>query len=168
MADFFRALPFLLRHEGGWSDNPADPGGATNFGITLAEAQRHGIPDATALLHITPDQVAAIYKADYWRFDGLTGQAVATKLLDMAANMGLGTAVKLAQGALNGIGAGLQEDGHYGPATEASLNAVDPSRVVGLLCQASADHYRDIVSLRPASGVFLRGWLNRAAEVPNG
>ena len=167
MADLARALPFVLRHEGGWSDDAADPGGATNFGITLATAQRHGIMDADALRAITPEQVEAIYRQDYWRFDGIDDQAVATKVFDMAVNMGLRTAVHLVQEVLNGLGAAVQEDGYWGPNTLAALNACRPDRVLDLLCLESAEHYQLLVANRPASGKFLKGWLARAAEVPS-
>ena len=167
MADLTLALPWVLRHEGGWSDDADDPGGATNKGITLATAQRHGIATADDLRQITDDQVAEIYRADYWRFNGLTDQRVATKIFDMAVNMGLRTAVRLVQGCLNALGAGLVEDGAWGPMTENTVNAVPPDRMLQALCQESAEHYHAIVAGRPASEKFLHGWLTRAAEVPS-
>lgn len=166
MAYFEQALPFVLKHEGGWSDDPDDPGGATNQGITLATAQRYGIETKEALKAITPEQVASIYRSGYWRFNGLTSQAVATKLFDMSVNMGLRTAVRIAQDCVNGIGASLIADGSFGPITENTINAVAPDRMLDLLCKASAEHYHNIVEVRPASQKFLRGWLARAAEVP--
>ena len=166
MADLARALPFVLRHEGGWSDDAADPGGATNFGITLATAQRHGIMDADALRAITPEQVEAIYRQDYWRFDHVDDQRVATKVFDMAVNMGLRTAVYMVQEALNSLGASLKDDGRWGPVTEASVNATRPDQLLQLLCDEAADYYRAIVAARPTSAKFLKGWLARAAEVP--
>ena len=167
MASFDTALPFVLKHEGGWSDNPADPGGATMQGITLATAQRHGIMTKAALRASTPEQRAAIYKADYWQFDGIDDQRVATKIFDMAVNFGRKTAVGMVQDALNDVGASLIPDGVYGPKTEASINAVDPGRMLGLLCVESEQRYRGIVADRPKSRQFLAGWLRRAKEVPN-
>ena len=168
MADFTRALPFVLKHEGGWSDDPDDPGGATNHGITLATAQRHGIMTKDALRAIAPEVVAAIYEADYWRFDGISSQRVAVKVFDMAVNMGRKTVVKLIQSALNTLGASLMPDGCWGPATENCVNAVDPDQMLEVLVQVSMDHYRAIVANRPQSGKYLIGWLARAAEVPRG
>jgi lysozyme family protein len=166
MAIFEKALPYILRHEGGWADDPDDPGGATNQGITLAVAQRHGIPDKAALRAITPEQVAAIYDADYWRFNGLVDQRVATKIFDMSVNMGRKMAVRLTQEVLNDLGAGLDQDGSYGPLTEQATNAVNPDRMLELLCMVSAEHYKCIVDSRPQSAKFLKGWLIRASEVP--
>jgi type VI secretion system secreted protein VgrG len=166
MATLAQALPWVLRHEGGWSDDPSDPGGATNHGITLATAQRHGIATAEDLRAITDDQVAAIYRADYWRFDGIDDQRVATKIFDIAVNVGLATAVHLVQDALNTLGACLAEDGRWGPKTEASVNAVDPGKLLQLVSYEQAEYYRAIVAHRPESRKFLAGWLVRAQDCP--
>jgi lysozyme family protein len=167
MAYFEQALPFVLKHEGGWSDDPDDPGGATNHGITLETARRYGIQTKEELKAITPEDVASIYRSGYWRFNGLTSQDVATKLFDMAVNMGLRTAIRIAQDCLNTLGASLVSDGSFGPITEATINAVAPKRMLDLLCQASAEHYRHIVLVRSSSDKFLKGWLARADEVPS-
>lgn len=166
MAHFPTALPWILSYEGGWVDDPDDPGGATNQGITLATAQRHGIMTKEALRNITPSQVASIYRSDYWRFDGVDDQRVATKVFDMAVNFGRKTAVRMVQNALNELGTYLIPDGLWGPETEAALNAVEPKRVLMLLCRDCADRYRQIAAKRPASAKYLKGWLRRAEALP--
>lgn len=166
MADFAAALPYVLRHEGGWSDDPSDPGGATNHGITLAVAQRHGIATADDLRQITDEKVAEIYRADYWRFDGVNDQRVATKLFDMVVNVGSHAAVHMLQEALNEMGVDLAEDGQWGPNTEAVVNASSPDKVLEMLCDEAEEHYRALVAKKPELGKFLHGWLVRAAEVP--
>jgi len=166
MADFLRALPYVLKNEGGWSDDPNDPGGATNYGITLAEAQKHGIADKEALKNISPEKVAEIYHTDYWQFDGVNDQRVATKVFDIHVNMG--DSIRVIQNALNRLGACLAIDGIYGKATESALNAFDPDHILDMLCRVAAEKYQSIVYHRPASSVFLKGWLIRAAKVPSG
>jgi lysozyme family protein len=168
MADFGKALAYTLRHEGGWSDDPADPGGATNFGITLKTAQRFGIKTKEELRAIAPERVAEIYEAGYWRYGGVRDQRVATKLFDMAVNMGPGTAEKLLTRALT------RHDPETaarilgrGDASLLDVNAHPPGDVLAALCKESEDHYRAIVARRPASAKFLKGWLKRAAEVPS-
>jgi lysozyme family protein len=169
-----------LKHEGGWSDDPADPGGATNYGITLKTAQRHGIATKQELKVISRYKVEAIYYADYWRFDGINNQRVATKLFDMAVNMGLSAAVRLVQKAVvmahkQGTlakphpqqGKSVDIDGQFGPLTALAINSSDPAELLKLLCDMSADRYRAIADNRPASQKFLKGWLKRASEVPN-
>ncbi len=166
MADFARALPFCLAHEGGWSDNKDDPGGATNYGITLETARRHGIEDKDDLMKITQAQVAEIYRKDYWRFDRVHSQEVAAKIFDMSVNFGLRTAIRMVQAIMNQQGCSLMEDGIWGTHTEDCVNAVEPSRMLRLLCDASANKYRAIVAGRPASAKFLNGWLLRASSLP--
>lgn len=168
MADFLLALPFVLAHEGGWADDPDDPGGATNFGITMATAQRYGIQTKEALSAITPSQVEHIYRTGYWHFDGVRDQRVAGKIFDICVNMGVGAGTKLVQEALNTLGAGLKADGRWGPITEASVNAVMADRMLAILCYRSAEKYKAIVDAHPSSGKFLRGWLRRASGVPSG
>lgn len=136
-------------------------------GITLSTAQAHGIMTKQALRAITPEQVAAIYRADYWRFDGIDDQRVATKLFDMAVNFGLKTATTMVQRVLVSLGAPEDfVDGRFGAWTRASINSVDPNKMLALLCVASEKRYRAIVATRPESAEFLNGWLRRAGEVP--
>jgi type VI secretion system secreted protein VgrG len=166
MADFTTALRYTLRHEGGWVDHPDDPGGATNFGITLATAKSHGISTAQALRGITQGQVAAIYKSDYWFFDGIASQRVATKVFDMAVNIGPKMAIKYLQGILVVFGETLAVDGVFGPVTEAATNRCKPDELLDRLCRVSEAHYSAIVAKRPKSAKFLSGWIKRARGVP--
>jgi len=173
MADFNRSLPFILKNEGGECNVKGDAGGHTNMGVTQktldqfrASHPELGFP---ANVHdLTHDQVATIYRMGYWRFDGLQDQACATKILDMDVNDGLPSGVMLAQRAAVGLGARIAEDGQYGPATEAALNTCDPGRLMDALIKVSVEHYDAVADAHPQDMQFLRGWLTRAAEVPNG
>jgi lysozyme family protein len=140
MADFGISLQYVLRREGGWSDDPEDPGGPTMCGITMATARRHGIRYKEDLKAMTIKKASAIYRADYWRFDGILDQRVATKLFDMAVNMGLTTAVRYLQKALNVYGAELRADGQFGAHTCEAVNRRDPALLLDLLCGISIEH----------------------------
>jgi len=166
MATFIKALVYTLRHEGGWSNDPDDPGGATNCGITLETAKKHGILTEAALKGITQAQITAIYKSDYWRFDGIQDQRVATKLFDMAVNMGRARAVRYLQSVLNEAGTNLRIDGIYGPLTEAATNALSPRYLLAELCRISEEHYLALIERRPSLSKFRKGWLARAKAVP--
>jgi len=171
MADFARALPFVLRNEGGKCDVPGDSGGRTNAGVSTpaladfnAKHPELGFPmDPWAL---TDDQITQFYHLGYWRFDGLRDQACATKILDMDVNMGPGEGIKLAQVAANRCGLRLVVDGGYGLATEAGLNSLDPARLMHALVMVSLQHYAAIVAAKPNDQKFIDGWSRRAQEVP--
>jgi lysozyme family protein len=177
MADFQRFFPTLLQHEGGFVDDPVDPGGATNKGITFATfkecAQRLlGIePSLTALKTLTDEQAAAIYKALYWdriRGDQISLQPLAEIVFDFQVNAGA-TSAKLLQRVLNDLGAtpSINVDGVIGDGTLAALDAADQRVVYARFKLGRADYYRDLVSRRPGLQKFLKGWLNRVASFPD-
>ena len=157
MPDFESAVSYVLANEGINSNDPADKGGRTRFGITEHEAAAHGLDVVT----LTLDQAKAIYRKDYWCFDAIADRRVATKLLDMAINMGVGTAIRLAQTAV-----GVKVDGVLGPATITAINGTSPETMLANLVEASVRRYIEIVLRDRSQLVFLRGWANRATKIP--
>jgi lysozyme family protein len=166
------ALAFTLGNEGGFSNHPADPGGATNFGITQSVLnQWNGSHPELAfpgnVKNLTPDQAKAIYRLDYWRWDQITDPSLAIKLFDIGVNCGTGTAGKLLQQAINTLAAQpIAVDGKIGPMTLAAANAQPPEALMKALCQVQQAYYQAIVDRKPDQSVFLKGWLIRAARVP--
>lgn len=160
MSNFESAISYVLANEGTDSNDAADHGGRTRFGITEAEARRHGYD----VRKLTLDQAKGIYLKDYWRFDAITDQRVATKLLDMSVNLGLGTAIKMAQRE-----ARAPVDGVFGPATAALINDYRglSDGFLWRLAHACVRRYADIVSNDHSQAVFLRGWIDRALKLPS-
>jgi lysozyme family protein len=176
MASFDAFFPTLLKHEGGFVNDPADPGGATNKGITIATfrscaKQRLGIePTLDNLKALTDAQAGKIYKPLYWdkvRGDDIELQELADIVFDFQVNAG-DSASKLLQKVLNDLGARppLAVDGAIGPATMAALKSVDPAEVFRRYKQGRIDYYQDLVARRPALGKFLKGWLIRVDSFP--
>ena len=121
MADFLIAVNKALTHEGGLSDDPSDPGGLTNFGIS---AKYHPFED---IKNLTREQAIEIYRTQYWNnfYDGIINQRLANALLDSAISQGPAVATRLLQAALNEIQAGpLVLDGKLGYQTIGQANAV--------------------------------------------
>src|SRR6266850_3353936 len=133
MADFDTFLPTLLKFEGGFVNDPADPGGATNKGITLqtfrgcAQNLLGLEPTLDNLKSLTDAQAGAIYRDLYWnktRGDDIDSQTLANIVCDFYVNAGA-NATKLLQTVLSGMGQALNVDGAIGPASVQALQAVD-------------------------------------------
>jgi lysozyme family protein len=177
MASFDAFFPTLLRNEGGFVDDPADPGGATNKGITLATfrtcAQRFlGIePTLDNLEALTDAQAAKIYKPLYWdeiRGDEIGLQELANIVFDFQVNAG-GAASKLLQKVLNDLGAApaLSVDGDIGAGTMSALQRADATAVYRAYKQGRIAYYQDLVARRPPLAKFLNGWLKRVNSFPD-
>ncbi len=153
LADRFAAcLPFVLKAEGGFVNNPQDPGGATNQGITLATFRHYTDLNASVddLKAVTPETVARIYRTGYWaavKGDQLQA-GVDLMLFDMAVNSGPAQSVKLLQRACM-----ITEDGFLGPATLAASQAVPLAAVYA----EQEAFYRSLHNFP----TFGAGWLKR-------
>jgi lysozyme family protein len=150
-SQFLRHMDRLLSHEGGYVNNPNDPGGETNWGIS-----KRTYP----LLHIrsiTRDQAIAIYRRDFWeklRADQVPA-SFAFQLLDAAVNSGTDRAIKWMQQVI-----GVQADGRWGPKTQAALNAFQPADLV-LLYLAIRLEFMTETAKWP---FFSKGWARRIAQ----
>jgi len=177
MADFDAFFPTLLKHEGGFVNDPIDPGGATNKGITMGTfqkcAQKYlGIdPTLDNLKALTDGQAGKLYKPLYWdkiRGDEIELQELANIIFDFQVNAG-DQASKLLQKGLNELGAQppLDVDGDIGPGTMATLKRMDQNALYRHYKQGRIDYYQALVAKRPELGKFLKGWLNRVESFPN-
>ena len=152
-------LAVTLTHEGGWSDHPRDPGGATMKGVTLAVFRKYH-PGATKadLRAISDADVQRIYSVGYWnpvRGDDLpAGVDLAT--FDFAVNSGVSRGAKALQAAV-----GAAQDGAVGPATVARAAKADPVAVVKSICARRLSFVRGLSTW----GTFGRGWARRIADV---
>lgn len=166
MADFYKALPYILDNEGGKSEHPNDPGGRTNLGITqqtlkmfnLAHPEE-GMPED--VFDLTTFQAAVIYNKNYWRFDGIDSQRVATKVLDMCVNFGMGTAILMLQSLLD-----VPIDGKFGPLTCKAVNESNEEELLPKLVSVCKRRYQAIVDRDNKMAVFQKGWMRRAERLP--
>lgn len=156
---FLRAVEVVLAHEGGYVNDPRDPGGETKWGIS-----RRSYPELD-IANLTREDAIAIYYRDFYAKYGygrLNDEAAATKIFDMAVNMGPATAHRLLQEALVFLGYPVAVDGIIGPQTIGAANKADPRRLLQVLRWMAAYHYYRIADQRPQSRAFLLGWLRRA------
>lgn len=152
MSKFSEFFTRLMGHEGGYSNNPSDPGGETMWGVTKAVARKYGyngpmkqLPKATA---------EKIVDAMYWQ--AIDGEhlppAIAWHVLDAAYNHGTGTSVKLLQRAV-----GTKDDGILGPKTIAAANQGDINDIIFLFCAERIEFYCNLNTF----SVFGKGWMRR-------
>lgn len=153
-------LPRLLKHEGGWSDHPSDPGGATNLGVTLgALSDWLGRPATKAEVKaLTVTRAAPIYKANYWRAaacDKLPA-GVDYIVFDLAVNSGVARAKRYLQEAL-----GVRADGVIGPLTLLAVQNTDADELIKRISEKRATFYRGLATFK----TFGKGWMRRLDEV---
>ncbi|HQJ93174.1 MAG TPA: glycosyl hydrolase 108 family protein, partial [Clostridia bacterium] len=162
---FKKILQFTLKWEGGFVDDPDDPGGRTNYGITQAtfDAYRKskGL-DKIDVKNISPGEVELIYFKNYW----IPAQcprmvdSLAYVIFDTAVNFGVGGSVEFLQEALE-----IAMDGQWGKVTEKAYNnqtLYDLKNILPLTIVKNRKKYRQLRVLQnPTQEKFLRGWLNR-------
>ncbi len=180
MAILKLALPTIFLHEGRYVNHPNDPGGATNFGISLrflkstGDLDKDGWPDGDInhdgridtddIKQMSEVNAVNLYGMYFWaRFDygRIDDQDIATKIFDLCINMGNVGAHKCMQRALRSAsGIILVEDGILGSQSFKAINTANPLKLYPALKSEAAGYYRSIKY--KGSEDFLRGWLNRA------
>jgi lysozyme family protein len=156
---FQACLPIVLQSEGGFVNDPQDPGGATNLGITLATLSNWlGRPATIAQVQaLTAADVAPIYETRYYNAShaGDCPAGVDLMVFDAAVNQGVGRAVKSLQRS-----AGVTADGAFGPNTKAAIAAMAPDALINAIAADRDAYYRTL----PTFPRFGKGWLARVAR----
>ena len=165
----------VIDREGGYVDHPADRGGPTCWGISVAVARANGYHGA--MRDLPRAIAAAIYERVYWRgagFDKIAERApaLAAELFDTGVNMGTATAVRFLQRALNALNrngsdyADIAADQRIGAATLAALDAFLATRgpagervLIKAVDALQGERYLALAERRPADEAFLYGWL---------
>lgn len=171
MASFDLFLPILLRFEGGYVDDPRDPGGETNKGITMRTFRQcsHALlglePTSENLRGLTDAQAGIVYRAHYWnpmQGNDFALQELANLVCDFYVNAGT-HATSLLQSILNAMGGHVVVDGVLGAASVQALAAFDPVVVYRKYKLGRIRYYEQLGERYPA---FLEGWLRRVEAFP--
>ena len=155
------ALARLLAHEGGYTNHPSDPGGPTNYGITIHDYRKYVKSNATAadVKAMTLDEAKRIYRAKYWdaqRCDELPA-GVDYAVFDYGVNSGIGRSGKVLRRCLN-----LADNSSaVNDMVIAAANRIDAAKLVTAICD---ERLRFLQALRTWP-VFGKGWGRRVAEV---
>lgn len=149
MTDFDEAFTRLIGNEGGYTNNPADPGGETKFGIS-----KRAYPDVE-IASLTLDQAKALYQRDFWNPLADAHPAIKFQVFDFAVNVGMQTAIRKLQSAI-----GVADDGHWGPTSAGTLAQMDVNDVLMLFAAERLNFYTSLTKW----DAFGKGWTRRIAN----
>jgi len=172
----------IVAREGGFVNDPDDPGGATKYGVTLATMRRLGLDltgdgkiTAEDVRRLNPAQAEKIFVEHYYRRPGIGAlpEALQASVFDMYVNAGA-NAIKVLQRLLSDMGFDCAVDGAVGPQTvRAAQMAFEaaPGHLADAYAIARRNYYYSLADARPASRKFARrrdggkgGWILRAEE----
>lgn len=175
MADFETAFALTMKAEGGYVNDPQDPGGETYKGVArkmnskwdgwIVIDMMKKAPNFPANLDGNAElqgKIKAFYEVNYWdkiRGDDIGNQDIAESMFDYAVNAGPIASAKLAQ-----MTVGAEPDGVIGPVTLQKINADDPRAFLALFALKKIARYVDICNKRQESRKFFFGWVKRTLE----
>ena len=170
MADYRVLVPFILRWEGGFVDDPLDRGGATNKGVTIGTwktyCKRVGKQCSVATLkRMSSTEWHEIFKSMFWnrfRADEIVDQSIANILVDWLWASGV-HAIKHCQRIV-----GVKDDGIVGPKTIAAINGESPLALFGKLHNDRIKFVEGIVHRNPKQKKYINGWKNRINSIHYG
>jgi lysozyme family protein len=180
---FDKAIEITLVHEGGFSNDAVDPGGATNWGVSIrflttdagdhdgdgfldGDVDHDGDIDVDDIKNMTRDEAIKIYRYYFWDkygYEAITDFTVAARVFDMTVNMGPKQTGKIVQRALNNCGSTLVVDGSIGKNTFATINCTNSEMLMSEIRQEHAQFYLDLIADKPKFEKYRKGWLRRAA-----
>ena len=154
---FEEIIEVVLEHEGGYVNDPEDPGGETKYGVSKRAYPNEDIKN------LTEEKAKDIYRRDYWeryRCAELP-ESLRHIYFDMCVNMGAGRATKIMQETANAKGANLKIDGGMGPMTVGAMKSVELERVRAYRVK----YYATLIERKPDLAKFYFGWFKRSLEV---
>ena len=156
--DFEPSMAFVFSVEGGYSNDPRDPGGITNLGVTLAEWQlyvgRQMVVTDGVMRSLTQDDVRPLYHSHYWNASRCSDLPAGVDLIvfDASVNTGCGRSIRALQDQVGAV-----VDGIIGPHTLAAVNAIDPEQLIAALAAERLQFYQSLNTW----SAFGHGWTDR-------
>ena len=164
---FNRCISIILRSEGGFQNNPHDPGNyvdgklvGTKYGIAAKFFPTEDIENLTLL------RAAQLYKTHYWNpmnLEGINSDPLVLQIFDFGVNAGKRTSIKAIQGIV-----GVTKDGICGPITKAHINSFKCIEkndreycAFDLFKDYRKRYYTNLANRKPEMKIFLNGWLSR-------
>jgi len=157
MSDFTKAFQLIIANEGGYVNDPNDPGGETKFGISKRSYPKEDIKN------LTIERAQEIYLHDFWNpilGDQINDQNIANSIFDFAVNAGTHVSEELAQ-----IVVKTPVDGTIGKQTILAINSIDPEKFLASFKVEKITRYIKICKKRPESKKYFFGWVCRALNL---
>lgn len=169
------AIVYVLNHEGKLTEDKSDPGGITNYGISIRflkdedlDIDRTGIIASQDVKDLSLTCAKSLYKEFFWdkyHYNQINDLGIAKKIFDISVNMGPAQAHKLTKRALNYCRHyKVPIDGTLNAVTIDIINGLDPLQLLDAIRRQENIFYVNLVHDNPKLDKFLKGWLNRAAE----
>ena len=158
--NFSKCFALIIQDEGGYVNDPRDPGGRTNLGVTQRNWETYLNRSVTEIemRKLTPSDVKTFYKVMYW--DKLRGDQLPSGVdyaaFDLAVNSGVSRAARYLQQI-----AGVTQDGVIGPKSLEAIAACDPAQTVDALCDMRLEFLKRLSTFDR----FGKGWQTRVAGV---
>lgn len=170
MANSKIIVPFILKAEGGYVNDPQDQGGETNKGITISQWNAvFGSDCHDRFMAMSSEDWNLVFKKYYWDAvlgDEIQSQRIANFVSDWCFNAGKFYPSSGVQDILiHAFGAHLVEDGNFGAQTVSAINTVKEEDLYNDIIQKRLDFYDKCVALHPTNIKFLQGWKNRVANL---
>lgn len=157
---FDESFKRIMKSEGGYVNDPKDPGGETKYGVCKRSYPNEDIKN------LSLDRAKEIYHRDFWApyFYDKVSHSLAEKVFDTAINIGSKKAFKILQNSANKLGAKLVVDGFIGSVSVEVIKNLNEEALLKEFRIQQADYYKKLVVDNPNLNKFLKGWLNRAAS----
>lgn len=174
MANFENAYALTMKAEGGYVNDPLDPGGETYKGIArkynplwagwkvidaIKQTKPAGLNAALNASVQLQEAIRHFYEVNYWdinRTGEINDQQLANQVFDTAVNCGTGTAARFLQKA-----AGVPADGKVGPLTLQAVNTAVPKTIYDNFLEQRKQYYLDIIARKPSQQRFQASWFSR-------
>jgi lysozyme family protein len=152
--NFKECLDLVLKSEGGWVNNPADPGGETNLGVTKRVWEEYVGHPVKTMKDLTKDDVAPMYELKYWRpcYCEVLPRGLDFAVFSMGVNAGPGRSIKLLQQSI-----GCVPDGVIGPRTRELISSNNGANLIAKFSETRREYYRSLKTFP----IFGKGWLAR-------
>lgn len=179
---FETAHAHVAKWEGGFFDHPSDPGGVTNYGVSLmflkslslidADIDGDGDIDRADVLKITKQNAKSLFRKYFWDIPhaATLPPLVSVAFYDLAVNAGTGRSAIVVQQAINQLvpGSIARLAPNLGPLTRKHTHLLSDSgrqlELAETILEQRAAWYQRLASAKKSSAVFLKGWLNRTLD----